>query len=788
MIDIQAALESLRSGEESVRRRVVEQLGQSRAPEAITPLLLAVGDESWPVRQAAAESLAAFDESALLPYLESALRDDENAAMRNASMEIYVKMGASAVLPLLHLLADADEEVRNFAAVMLGARRETKAVPALIDALRDPDVNVRHAAATSLGQVGAPDAVMPLVDVLEGEPWLQYPAIHALGEIGDPRAAPALLDLLPDEMLRAPVIEALGRVAGREALKHLVPHLYDSDPALRNVTVQAVVAIEQRATAGGESLDPDLQAALRNQDLVDHLLTTLVDDEPQNRRTAAITLGWLKEPRAEKPLIDCLAEPALQEYAAHALVAIGFQDPGAYSHGLEHADDAVRQGTVRCLAWIAPPRGIDLVAPLIHDPAPEVRAEAAAAIGRLGDAEDAAMLLFELLGDESELIQESAMGALSRMSPERVLPLLLQALNSAETQVRIRAAETLGLLRVPDTAPALINLSKDPRENVRRAAIKALGDIGAAGVGDLLRAALLDESSLVRQQAVLSLGRLEDTETARDLLPLLDDPDPKMRFVTLRALGQIRNREVVSRLIPFLSDVRKELRFAAVEALGSIRAPEAVRPLVAILSDPDRNLRRAAAESLGAIADPQALPPLLIALEDEHWSVRCATATALGRIRSAKATSSLLARLADEDATVRRAAVAALGEVGDSRSAGRLSQVLHDPGLQSSALEALRRIGVAALPEMERAFADAGAEVRRLLVDLVGKLEDRQGLRLLLSGLADDSAQVRAEAALALGDGGVREAVRPLMDLKASDPSPDVRQAAAAALKKLAPR
>src|SRR6185295_7198662 len=146
-----------------------------------------------------------------------------------------------------------------------------------------------------------------------------------------------------------------------------------------------------------------------------------------NRRTAAITLGWLKEPRAERPLIDLLGEPAVQEYASHALVSIGFQDREAYGYGLAHVEDAVRQGTIRCLAWIAPAAGIDLVAPLIHDPSQEVRAEAAAAIGRLGD-EDAAMLLFELLGDESELIQESAMGALARMSPERVVPLLLQAL------------------------------------------------------------------------------------------------------------------------------------------------------------------------------------------------------------------------------------------------------------------------------------------------------------------------------------------------------------------------
>jgi HEAT repeat protein len=207
-----------------------------------------------------------------------------------------------------------------------------------------------------------------------------------------------------------------------------------------------------------------------------------------------------------------------------------------------------------------------------------------------------------------------------------------------------------------------------------------------------------------------------------------------------------------------------------------------------VLSDPDRNLRRAASEALGSIADTQAVPPLLIALEDEHWSVRCAAATALGRIHSGKATAALLARLADEDATVRRTAVAALGEIGDARAAARRVQGLQDPGLQAAALEALRRIGVPALPELERSFAALPADVRRQLVNLVGKIEDRASRRLLLVALTDDSAPVRAEAAHALGDGGFMDAVRPLMDLKAKDPSPEVRQAAAYALKKLTPR
>jgi HEAT repeat protein len=234
------------------------------------------------------------------------------------------------------------------------------------------DLNVRHAAAASLGQIGDPLAVQALVEVLRTEPWLQYPAINALGEIGDPLAAPALLDLLDDEMLRTPAMEALGRLAGREALPRLVPHLYDPDPLLRNMAIQAVVAIEQRATASGESLDPEVQAALRRGGLVDHLLETLAADDPSDRRTAAITLGWLKEPRAVRPLIDLLAEPALQEYATHALVSIGFQDAPAWAAGLAHPADAVAWASG--LPELRGSRGgIALVAPLIHDPAVEVR-------------------------------------------------------------------------------------------------------------------------------------------------------------------------------------------------------------------------------------------------------------------------------------------------------------------------------------------------------------------------------------------------------------------------------
>ena len=91
---------------------------------------------------------------------------------------------------------------------------------------------------------------------------------------------------------------------------------------------------------------------------------------------------------------------------------------------------------------------------------------------------------------------------------------------------------------------------------------------------------------------------------------------------------------------------------------------------------------------------------------------------------------------------MRRAAVAALGEIGDPRAAGPPGRSsCPTPALQATALEALRRMGSAALPEMERAFAAADPDARRLLVDLLGKLEDRRARRLLLAALADDSAR-----------------------------------------------
>src|SRR5258708_4977685 len=109
-------------------------------------------------------------------------------------------------------------------------------IQAAIASLRPGQASLRRAAVAEPARPGPPEP-----GALREEPWPPPPPIHALGELGDPRAAPALLDLLDDEFSRGPALEALGRVAGRDARPRLIPHLYDPEPALRNVAIRAVV-------------------------------------------------------------------------------------------------------------------------------------------------------------------------------------------------------------------------------------------------------------------------------------------------------------------------------------------------------------------------------------------------------------------------------------------------------------------------------------------------------------------------------------------------------------------
>ena len=100
--------------DEEARRLIVhEQLGKplDRCREL---LFAALGDNSWRVRKEAVEVLVASrpgrEDCAVLIEL---LRDEDNAGLRNAAVELLVRLGKRVVPTLMAHLHDPDHDLRK---------------------------------------------------------------------------------------------------------------------------------------------------------------------------------------------------------------------------------------------------------------------------------------------------------------------------------------------------------------------------------------------------------------------------------------------------------------------------------------------------------------------------------------------------------------------------------------------------------------------------------------------------------------------------------------------------
>lgn len=127
----------------------------------------------------------------------------------------------------------------------------------------------------------------------------------------------------------------------------------------------------------------------------------------------------------------------------------------------------------------------------LDDPAPRVRIEAAKALGTLREPR-AAEPLVGLIGDPAKELWGAVSGALLKIGPPAV-PYLLDALEETDATVRWRTVRTLGSIRAPGVAEALIGLlNKDRSTGVRVEIATALGKIKDRTACDALLDALHD--------------------------------------------------------------------------------------------------------------------------------------------------------------------------------------------------------------------------------------------------------------------------------------------------------
>ncbi len=156
---------------------------------------LTSGDESR--AEAAAASLARSS-GPVFPALESVL-GSPNADHRWWAVRTLAQMRAPRTEWLVEALNDRSAEVREAAALALGAHPREEAVPALVQALSDEDALVGTLAANALIAIGKP-AVPVLLESFAGALHrARIHILHALAEIGDHRAIPLMMKAMGED-------------------------------------------------------------------------------------------------------------------------------------------------------------------------------------------------------------------------------------------------------------------------------------------------------------------------------------------------------------------------------------------------------------------------------------------------------------------------------------------------------------------------------------------------------------------------------------------------------------
>ena len=314
-----------------------------------------------------------------------------------------------------------------------------------------------------------------------------------------------------------------------------------------------------------------------------------------------------------------------------------------------------------------------------------------------------------------------------------------EGLKNANANERSRAALALGDSRDRAGALRLLKtvLRHDPDRFVRGSAALALGQLGGPDAIALLveTAASTDEPS-VRGSALGAIATSRDPRAVTGLVNLFRLPrgqdDDAAQFGARQALLKI-GAPGVPQLLQALNDSSTNVRKQVVAVLGEMALggsqhhAEAVRALAAVLRhDPDREVRVFAARALGQLGGPDAIAVLVekMTSTDEAY-VRGAALFAIETSRDPSAIQSVV-------------------------NVFRLNHGRDDAEAQIEASQALVKIGPSGVPQLLQALNDPSANVRRAVVDVLGKIGNAEVADRITGLHADPDPAVRQAVERAL--------------------------------------
>lgn len=326
-------------------------------------------------------------------------------AIIGITLGAFVACGEKGEIRYKELL-DEDPMVRADAARRLGEARAADAVGDLVAVLDDPSEDVRVMSLIALAQIADPAPVPALVEMVD-DPLLtvRMQLSRTLGLIGDPRGIPALERLLydPDETVRLSSARSLGWIGTPEAVQTLVNiALMDEAEFVRGVVVRVLG-------------DQDLK------DAIPLLEDAMLGESDHVRANAAYVLREMADESSLPSFIEALEDPfyKVRSLAAHAVGDIGPNNADGAEVLRERlkveSHEMVQVDLVWNLARCGDGSHLEVARRLLLRAGEEdVRAEAAKALGDVGDSSDIP-LLEKAVNDKRGLVRREAHRAAEKL-------------------------------------------------------------------------------------------------------------------------------------------------------------------------------------------------------------------------------------------------------------------------------------------------------------------------------------------------------------------------------------
>jgi HEAT repeat protein len=387
-------------------------------------------------------------------------------------------------------------------------------------------------------------------------------------------------------------------------------------------------------------------ASAMTAEIHDLLRSAILATDPAERYVLTKRVGLIGvEPERDVPLLIELLDANnhwfARSLAVWELLKLGPDAKAAVPH---FAALAAEKGTIIDPRWVslwalermgpaAAPAVPTMLELLRSEEDPDVRSEAAFALGASGVVEGVVSGLTEALSDADSLVREEAAAALGRIGPQAASSAAVLAEVAASDPVRpVREAAARALRRMnePELAaraeheaeeaapqpPAELDglLEKLRSDNPRTRAETAwpvgkLGSDAAPGLPVIVNQLRTDHDPDARWGAAWCVGRIGPAaaDAVDDVIAAMRaDPDPDVRAQAAQALGHIGvgSSKVIDALVAALQDESASmLREEALIALGRL-APASRVALPAIrerLIDPHRMVRTRAQSALAAV-------------------------------------------------------------------------------------------------------------------------------------------------------------------------------------------